>query len=174
MSVWRGARHRALGKLDPHPDVHVDHDADDLEDLLQAEVLGSLVPRAPTGMWRSSASTTCSPLGIAESRLLCPGVKLGLPPRRQRVDLRPGGSGWSTPIFGIAYKKRRAASVDPCPAKMPHPIGSRSFSHGPRRHDATVPDQGNRRWSLCGSTQTSDGGGMASFGTECDRHFQAT
>jgi hypothetical protein len=36
MSVWPGARHRALGKLDPRPDVHVDHDADDLEDLLQA------------------------------------------------------------------------------------------------------------------------------------------
>jgi hypothetical protein len=26
----------ALGKLDPRPDVHVDDDADDLEDLLQA------------------------------------------------------------------------------------------------------------------------------------------
>ena len=35
----RRARHRALGKLDPGPYVHVDDDADDLEHLLRAEVL---------------------------------------------------------------------------------------------------------------------------------------
>jgi hypothetical protein len=40
------ARHRALGKLDPGPDVHVDDDGDDLEDLLRAEVLGERVVEA--------------------------------------------------------------------------------------------------------------------------------
>ena len=51
MSVWPGARHRALGKLDPRPDVHVDHDADDLEDLLRAEVLGERVWKR----WKASS-----------------------------------------------------------------------------------------------------------------------
>jgi hypothetical protein len=90
MSVWPGARHRALGKLDPRPDVHVDHDTDDLEDLLQAEVLServveALERRIPVGVGGAGER-----LGIAQSRLLGLGMKLGLPPRRQRVDLRPG------------------------------------------------------------------------------------
>ena len=44
----------------------------------------------------------------------------------------------------------------------------------PRRHDATVPDQGKLWVELGASTQTGDGGGMASFGAEFDRHFEAT
>jgi hypothetical protein len=49
MSVWPGVGHGALGKFDPGPDVHVDHDADDLEDLLHAEVLGERVVEALEG-----------------------------------------------------------------------------------------------------------------------------
>ena len=86
------ARHRALCKLDPRPDVHVDHDTDDLEDLLQAEVLServveALERRIPVGVGGAGER-----LGIAQSRLLGLGMKLGLPPRRQRVDLRPGNA----------------------------------------------------------------------------------
>jgi hypothetical protein len=97
MSVWPGARHRALGKLDPRPDVHVDHDADDLEDLLQAEVLSepvveALERRAPVGV-----GGTGKRLGIAQSRLLRLGMKLRLPPRRLSVDLRPGNARLAPP-----------------------------------------------------------------------------
>ena len=45
----RRARHRALGKLDAGPDVHVDDDGDDLEHLLRAEVLGERVVEAHWG-----------------------------------------------------------------------------------------------------------------------------
>jgi hypothetical protein len=84
------ARHRALGKLDPGPDVHIDDDGDDLEDLLWAEVLGeriveSLERRGPLGVGYAGEL-----LGVAERRLLGVGVKLGLPPRGQGVDLGPG------------------------------------------------------------------------------------
>ena len=83
MSVWPGARHRALGKLDPRPDVHVDHNADDLEDLLQAEVLGERVVEALERRIPVGVGGTGERLGIAQSRLLGLGMKLGLPPRGQ-------------------------------------------------------------------------------------------
>jgi hypothetical protein len=62
--------HRALGKLDPRPDVHVDDDADDLEELLRAEVLGervveALERRVPVGVGGAGER-----LGIAKRRLL--------------------------------------------------------------------------------------------------------
>ena len=61
-----------------------------------------------------------------------------------------------------------------CPAGMRPPIGSRGFSPRPRRHDATV-----RTGKIVGGAcapllNTGDGGGMVSFGAECERHFQAT
>ena len=85
----RRARHRALGKLDPSPDVHVDDDADDLEHLLRAEVLDervveSLERRVPIDVGRAAER-----LGVAERRPLGLGVKLSLPPCGQGVDLGP-------------------------------------------------------------------------------------
>jgi hypothetical protein len=84
------AQHRALGKLDSGPDVHVHDDGDDLEHLLRAEVLGervveALKRRVPVGVGGAGER-----LGVAERRLLGLGVKLGLPPRGQGVDLGPG------------------------------------------------------------------------------------
>jgi hypothetical protein len=90
MSVWPGAWHRALGKLDPRPDVHVDHDADDLEDLLKAEVLGERVVEALERRVLVGVGGAGERLGIAESRVFGFGLKLGLLPRRQGVDLRSG------------------------------------------------------------------------------------
>jgi hypothetical protein len=78
MSVWPGARHRTLRKLDPRPNVHVDHDADDLEDLLLAEVLGERVVEALKRRVPVGVGGTGERLGIAESRLLGLGVELGL------------------------------------------------------------------------------------------------
>jgi hypothetical protein len=85
----RRARHRALGRLDPGPDVHVDDDADDLEHLLRAEVLDervveALERRVPIGVGGAGER-----LGVAEGRPLGLGVKLSLPPRGQGVDLGP-------------------------------------------------------------------------------------
>jgi hypothetical protein len=81
--------HRALGKLDPSPDVHVDDDADDLEHLLRAEVLDERVVeplerRVPIGVGGAGER-----LGVAERRPLGLGVKLSLPPCGQGVDLGP-------------------------------------------------------------------------------------
>lgn len=84
------ARHRALGKLDPRPDVHVDDDAHDLEDLLRAEVLGERVVEALERRVPVGVGSTGERLGIAERRLLGVGLKLGLPPRGQGVNLGPG------------------------------------------------------------------------------------
>ena len=75
----------------PGPDVHVDDDGDDLEDLLGAEVLGervvvALERRVPVGVGGAGER-----LGTADRRLLGLGVKLGLPPRGHGVDLGPGG-----------------------------------------------------------------------------------
>jgi hypothetical protein len=84
------ARHRALGELDPGPDVHVDDDADDLEHLLQAEVLGERVVEALERRVSVGVSRTGESLGVAERRLLGLGEKLGLPPRGQGFDLGPG------------------------------------------------------------------------------------
>src|SRR5215207_2337742 len=50
------ARHRALGELDRGPDVHVDDNADDLEDLLRAEVIGEGVVEV---------LECCVPVGVA-------------------------------------------------------------------------------------------------------------
>jgi hypothetical protein len=66
----RRARHRALGKLDPGPDVHVDDDADDLEQLLRAEVLDervveTLERRVPIGVGGAGER-----LRVAERRTL--------------------------------------------------------------------------------------------------------
>ena len=61
-----------------------------------------------------------------------------------------------------------------CPAGLRAPIGSRGFSHRLGRHDATVPDQGKLWVELGALLKTGDGGGMASFGAEFDRHFEAT
>jgi hypothetical protein len=81
------ARHRTLGELDPGPDVHVDDDADDLEHLLPAEVLGERVVEALKRRVSVGVSRTSESLGVAERRLLGLGEKLGLPPRGQGVDL---------------------------------------------------------------------------------------
>jgi hypothetical protein len=54
-------------------------------------------------------------------------------------------TGWSTPISGIAYEKLHASVGRRCPAGMRPPIGSRGSSPRPRRHDATVPDQGTAK-----------------------------
>ena len=80
-------RRCSLGKLDPCPDVHVDDDGDDLEDLLGAEMLGKRVVealecRVPVGVGGAGER-----LGVPERCLLALGVKLGLPPGRQGVDL---------------------------------------------------------------------------------------
>ena len=56
----RRARHRALGKLDPGPDVHVDDDADDLEHLLRAEVLASASWKRWNAASRSVSATRVS------------------------------------------------------------------------------------------------------------------
>jgi hypothetical protein len=86
------AWHRALGKLDPGPDVHVDDDGHDLEDLLRAEVLGERVVEALERPVPVGVGGTGKRLGIAERRLLGLGVKLGLAPRGQGVDLGPGNA----------------------------------------------------------------------------------
>jgi hypothetical protein len=85
----RRARHRALGKLDPGPDVHVDDDGDDLEHLLWAEVLGERVVEALKRHVPIGVGDAGERLGIAERRLLGLGMKLALPPRGQSVDLGP-------------------------------------------------------------------------------------
>jgi hypothetical protein len=54
------ARQGALGKLDPRPDVHVDHHADDLEDLLHAEVFGERVVEALKRASRSVSAARVS------------------------------------------------------------------------------------------------------------------
>jgi hypothetical protein len=87
------ARHRALDKLDPGPDVHVDDDADDLEHLLRAEVLGERVVEALERRVPVGVGDTGESLGIAERGLLGLGVKLGLPPCGQGVDLGPRDAG---------------------------------------------------------------------------------
>ena len=84
------ARHRALGKLDPGPDVHVDDHAHDLEDLLRAEVIGEGVVEALECCVAVGVGSAGQCLGVAERRLLGLGVKLGLPPRGQGVDLGLG------------------------------------------------------------------------------------
>src|SRR5262245_14018036 len=71
------ARHRAFGKLDPGPDIHVD-DADDLEHLLRAEVLGERVVEALERSVPVGVGGTGEGLRIAERRPLGLGVKLGL------------------------------------------------------------------------------------------------
>jgi len=62
MSMRPGARHRDLGKLDPRPDVHVDHDADDLKDLLQAEIFDERVVKrwnaASRSVWAERVSAS--------------------------------------------------------------------------------------------------------------------
>ena len=86
-SSIRRARHRALGKLDPGPDVHVDDDGDDLEHLLRAEVRSERVVEALERRVLIGVGDAGERLGVAERRLLGLGVKLGLPPRGQSVDL---------------------------------------------------------------------------------------
>jgi hypothetical protein len=115
--------HRALGKLDPGPDIHVDDDGDDLEDLLRAEVLGERVVEALERRVPVGVGGTGERLGVAECRLLGLGVKLGLPPRRQGVDLRPGD----------ARLARRSVSTSTCSTVRARP--SRSAR---RRRTSTV------------------------------------
>ena len=84
------ARHRSLGKLDPSPDVHVDDDGNDLEDLLRVEVLGEPVVEALERPVSVRVGGAGKRLAIAERRLLGLRVKRRLPPRGQRAILARG------------------------------------------------------------------------------------